>query len=122
MTSILIVDDDADIRGVLAELLESEGYATATAANGREALAQLERQPHTALILLDLMMPMMNGFEFRAAQRADPAIAAIPVVVMTAGGAYKAETLGVREVLAKPLEFDELLGALTRARDPRAAG
>ncbi|ALK99485.2 MULTISPECIES: response regulator [unclassified Massilia] len=110
--TILIVDDDADIRDVLSDFLEDEGYAVATAANGREALAHLQAHPQTSVVLLDLMMPIMNGFQFRTEQKADPAIAAVPVVVMTASGALGSGTIDAREVLAKPLDLERLLAAL----------
>lgn len=113
--SLLIVDDDADIRNVLSEFLQDEGYAIATAANGREALAHLHAHPRTAAVLLDLMMPIMNGFQFRAEQKADPAIAAVPVVVMTASGSFDAASIDAEEVLAKPLDLERLLAALAKA-------
>jgi CheY-like chemotaxis protein len=80
---VLVVEDDPDSRDVLVRMLEREGYRPATAENGREALERVaERTP--SIILLDLMMPEMNGFEFLAELRGDPAMRAIPVVVVTA--------------------------------------
>src|SRR5919206_1695644 len=80
---VLVVEDDFAIRETLRELLEDEGYRVAWAANGKEALARLhERAPR--VILLDLMMPVMDGWEFRVAQQRDPALASIPVVVISA--------------------------------------
>lgn len=116
--TVLIVDDDADIRSVLSEFLEFEEYAVATAANGSEALAFLRAQPHTGVVLLDLMMPVMDGFQFREAQKRDPSIASIPVVVMTASGSLGPESIDALDVLAKPLELDRLLDSLESARQP----
>lgn len=110
--TILVVDDDDDIRAVLAELLDYEGHGVATAANGREALDYLRAHPDTALVFLDLMMPVMDGFEFREQQKRDPAIADIPVVVMTARGAVPAGVLDVATILPKPIDLDKLLDVL----------
>src|SRR5262245_22499124 len=82
---ILIVDDDSDLRETIREVLDDEGYETAAAGNGAEALAWLREAPLPALILLDLMMPLMDGWRFREEQLKDDRIAAIPVIVMTAG-------------------------------------
>jgi CheY-like chemotaxis protein len=113
--TILIVDDDADIRTVLTEFLESEGYSTATAANGQDALTYLHHHPRTSVVLLDLMMPVMNGYQFIAARQQDAAVAAIPVVVMTARGAVGTGLGGVTKVLPKPMDLDDLLATLQAA-------
>src|SRR6476646_6367807 len=78
---ILIVDDDKDVRSALAELLEGEGYAVAGAHNGHEALQLMRAGLHPAVILLDLMMPVMDGWDFRSEQQRDPAFAGVPVVI-----------------------------------------
>ena len=80
---ILVVEDHADLRDMLVVLLESEGFAVRTAVNGAEALKRLE-ETRPSLILLDLMMPVMDGREFRHAQLNDPQLAAIPTVLITA--------------------------------------
>jgi CheY-like chemotaxis protein len=116
--SILVVDDDEDIRGTLCDLLREEGYATIPAANGQEAL-DLLRDARVCVILLDLMMPVMNGWRFRDAQRADPQLAAIPVVVVTASG-KSSDSLGSVVVLHKPLRLDSVLDAV-RVHCPLAA-
>jgi CheY-like chemotaxis protein len=113
--SILIVDDDADIRGVLSEFLEYEGYSVATAAHGREALGFLRTHARPSVVLLDLMMPTMDGFQFREEQKRDPAIASIPVIVMTARGALESGAIDVAQVLPKPLELERLMAALDEA-------
>lgn len=113
--SVMIVDDDEDIRGTLEELLETEGYSVVTAGNGQEAL-DLLRGVRPGIIFLDLSMPIMSGREFREAQLADPALAAIPVVVMTAADrvAEKTEGMQIDEILAKPFKLQRLLGLAAR--------
>jgi CheY-like chemotaxis protein len=110
---ILIVDDDADIRDSLGSLLEGEGYAVACAANGREALDRLRAGLLPCLILLDLMMPVMDGLAFIAQQTADPTLAGIPVVVITAAGQTKTASLP-RPVLSKPIQIETLLNTVAR--------
>jgi CheY-like chemotaxis protein len=103
---ILIVDDDPDIREALARLLEAEGYRCANAANGREALDYLLAQPVPALILLDLTMPVMDGFDFRSVQVDVDRLREIPVVVMSSIGRAKsaARDLGAVDYLEKPID------------------
>ncbi len=108
---ILIVDDDADIRLALSQALQFEGYRTTTAVNGAEALKQMRQGGRPCLILLDLMMPVMNGWEFRVEQQQDPELAAIPVVILTGDGRIrqKQESLRVTDGLRKPVELESLL-------------
>jgi CheY-like chemotaxis protein len=113
-THVLLVEDDDDLREDLALILRNRGFRIETASNGRVALERLrQRQPLPCLILLDLMMPVMNGWEFREAQLADPALAEIPAVVMTAasprdpGGALQAAAY-----FQKPVKLDDLLALL----------
>lgn len=82
--TILVVDDSPDMREVLRAVLEGDGYRVDEAANGAEALRYLRQHEPPQLIVLDLMMPVMNGWEFREAQRHDAALASIPVVVFSA--------------------------------------
>lgn len=115
--SILIVDDDADVRECIGDALEAEGYRVTGASNGREALRLLKDgnvQPD--IILLDIMMPEMDGWAFRAEQRKDPGIASIPVVVFTAYGSPKdvAQQLQATGFLRKPVRLEELLSAVDR--------
>jgi CheY-like chemotaxis protein len=114
--SILVVEDDADIREALIGILEDEGYRVDGVGNGREALEHLAAGPRPALILLDLMMPVMNGWQFRAAQKLDPTLADIPVVVISADGnvRQKADSLDAVGVLKKPVELDTLLAVVAR--------
>lgn len=121
-SEVLVVDDDADIRESLVELLELEGYAAVGAANGKEALDQLRRRP-VAVVLLDLMMPVMDGFEFRREQLADPGISGIPIVIVSAGGrcAQAAKELGALGCVQKPLDVPALLRVLRSACHPGPA-
>jgi CheY-like chemotaxis protein len=110
---ILIVDDDEDIREALHSLLELEGYTVLSAANGREALELLSRSPRPGLILLDLMMPLMNGWEFKQAAAKNPALASIPVVIVTAFPG-RLESLNAAGALIKPIEMDALIAVARR--------
>lgn len=109
---ILLVDDDSDLREALAELLIDEGFVVTEAANGRDALELLEKQP-VDLIVLDYMMPVMSGLEFRAQQRARPAIAGIPVVLLSAAkDCSDFETMAPDVILKKPFKLPMLLGSI----------
>jgi CheY-like chemotaxis protein len=112
---ILIVDDDEDIRDSLAECLELEGFAVATAANGAEGLARLRDDATPSLVLLDLMMPVLDGYGFLEQQRKDPRIAQVPVLVITAGAIDRGRT-GQVEVMRKPLDLGRLLAVIAAAR------
>lgn len=114
--SVLIVDDDDSIREALATILEDEGYRVASAVNGMDALKYLRSNLSPCLILLDLMMPVMDGWLFRAAQMQDPALAPIPVVVISAFSNVPrlATDLAVAECLQKPIDLDTLLATVER--------
>ena len=119
--SILVVDDDADIRESVAEALEAEGYRVATAANGAIALRLLrEQEVRPDAILLDIMMPDMDGRAFREEQLKDLKMALIPVIVFTAIGAPAdmARRLQAAGVLKKPLHLDDLLAEVARVGGP----
>ena len=109
--SILVVDDDSDIRDTLTDILGEEGYRVAGVRNGREALAYLSARTRPSLILLDMMMPEMDGWRFRQEQQRNPAIAGIPVVILSAHGSVReaALALGAADYLRKPLRVDNLL-------------
>ena len=113
---VLIIDDEQDVREATAKLLQWKGHATRTAANGQEALLRLREDPSIALILLDLWMDGGDGWEFREAQRQDPAVAGIPVVVLSAVGdaAEWADNLGDVGYLRKPIKAEELFAAVER--------
>ena len=111
---VLLVDDDATSVEALSELLKLAGHDVVCADNGRQALERLHEKDEYCVILLDLMMPVMNGYEFRKAQLDDPAIASIPVIVITADGRAreKAAQLGSNRYFQKPLAPRELLRAI----------
>ncbi|BDG04041.1 response regulator [Anaeromyxobacter oryzae] len=114
---ILLVEDDLSIRETIAELLAEEGYAVTCAANGAEALDLLSSDAAPSLILLDLMMPVMDGWAFRSAQRRDPRLASIPVLVLSAGhggDSVAVAGLGVDAFLAKPFDLDTLVSTVHR--------
>jgi two-component system, chemotaxis family, chemotaxis protein CheY len=113
---ILLVEDDFMLRGSLAAVLQEEGYKVECAANALDALRRLERRPKPSLILLDIMLPYMDGLEFRAVQRATPDMADIPVIVITAVGVRPdiAAELDLRQSFFKPLERPRLLDAIRR--------
>jgi|SRR5262245_16062124 len=115
---VLIVEDDADLREMMAQLLSLEGFQPATVANGREALEYLRDGDAPRVILLDLMMPVMDGWEFRRKQQADPALASVPVIILSALDQTRAGNLNAKAFLKKPLDFDHLL-ALVREYCPR---
>ena len=115
--TVFIVEDDRDTREMIGRFLELEGYSVESAANGRQALDLLDEGTRVCVILLDLMMPVMDGWEFRRRQRQmDPAIATIPVVVFTADGGVqeKAAAVGAIGGIGKPIGIDALLEVVAR--------
>jgi len=121
--SILLVEDDFDMRDALIPILEYEGHRVVGAANGREALDQLRAGAKPSLILLDLMMPVMDGTEFRAEQLRDPSLASIPVVVVSADPAArsKAKIMGAAGCIEKPLDIDAFLSQVRQSLPTRVA-
>ena len=124
---ILVVEDEPDLRSLMVGLLEGDGYRAVGASNGEEALEALREGLRPCLILLDLMMPRMDGWAFRAAQRREPSLAPIPVVVVTGyGQQLAARPLGAVATLAKPFDLDKLLELVARhcgaARVTNASG
>jgi CheY-like chemotaxis protein len=112
--SVLVVDDDADVREMLRVALHAEGYDVAGVDNGRAALNHLRSHADTCIILLDLMLPVMDGSHFRTAQLHDRSLAWIPVIVMSGGPDCdrRARELGARHLVRKPLDLDEVKTAL----------
>jgi CheY-like chemotaxis protein len=109
---ILIVEDDDSAREALSDCLEMEGFRVASARNGKEALDYLHSSPLPKIILLDLYMPVMTGWEFREAQKKDAAIAKIPVVVVTAFGSGITKQIDADVIMHKPLDLDRLLSVI----------
>lgn len=104
---VLLVEDDEDIRESIAELLRRRGYDVVTAADGHDALSVLARGDRPCIVLLDLVMPRMDGWTFLDRVHADPANAEIPVVIVSAHGGTHAPA-GTAGVLRKPFELDDL--------------
>jgi CheY-like chemotaxis protein len=109
--SVLIVEDDEGVRQSLGDFLRQEGYTVESACDGAQALDLLQREPLPSLIVFDLMMPGMDGVEFRSRQLADERIAGIPVIVISARPdvAEQARLLNADDFLAKPMSFEELI-------------
>ena len=113
---VLIVEDDFDIRAILAQILADEGYLVTEATNGAQALEKLRGGLRPTVILLDLMMPVMSGWQFREEQLLDPELAQVPVVIISADSNLgdKARTLKVDSYLRKPVDIDALLDAVAK--------
>src|SRR5438309_6192732 len=111
---LLVVDDDPGIRDSLADLLHDEGYVVMTAVNGEDALARLRASDHLpCVILLDLMMPVMSGAEFYTEMRNDPALAGIPVVIISADGNARAKVKSMGgELIPKPVRIETVINAV----------
>lgn len=122
MTTVLVVEDDPDVREGLVAILEMEGFGPAAALHGRDALDQCRPGLRPDAILLDLMMPVMSGEEFLVARADEPEIARIPVVVLTAGGTDRIDREGwnVRQVLRKPADPDRMIAEIRRAGGAQA--
>jgi len=111
---VLLIEDDRAIREPLGVLLREEGYEVATAENGQEAFRRLRAEGEPDIILLDLRMPVMDGWEFRAIQKQDPVLALIPVVAISADGSAQALAVSADAYLKKPLDPRDLLQTLDR--------
>lgn len=121
--TVLIVDDDLGVREVLAALLSDEGYHVVTACDGREAFSYLAYAEAPALILLDIMMPVMDGYAFRVTQREHPVLAAIPVVMLSAGEKSERVTaMCPAGFLKKPFDVDALLAMVEKFCGERPPG
>jgi CheY-like chemotaxis protein len=118
--TVLVIDDEAPVREVLNRFLTKAGFLVKLAANGEQALQMVHTQPPPDVIVLDLIMPVMSGFEVLSALRVAPAWSRIPVVVLTATMGYSAEHLQADAVLMKPFDSvtvqSAIEGALARRR------
>ena len=119
--TVLVIEDDTDVRTALADLLSAEGYVVSVTADGGEALQTLRGGLRPSVIVLDLMMPNVDGWDFRRAQLEDPALAEIPVVLLTASG-FRPDSMrsdrGRLEMLPKPVQVHILLDTLARLAGP----
>jgi CheY-like chemotaxis protein len=125
MTTVLVVEDEALIAMALAAALEDEGYRVVTAANGKQGLERLAETPRPDIVLLDMMMPVMNGPAMLKAMAGDASVSSIPVIVLSSlpEEAIRARSIGIVAILRKPYTADEVLGAIARVvRDGRDAG
>jgi CheY-like chemotaxis protein len=119
--TIFIVEDDADTRDMIGRFLELEGFAVEMAANGRQALDRLDAGARACVILLDLMMPVMDGWEFRRRQVSHSSLAKIPVIVFSAAGRDRMAQIDANDYLSKPVDLDELLERISRYCRPLPA-
>jgi two-component system, chemotaxis family, chemotaxis protein CheY len=118
---VMVIEDDADLLEAVCEALEDEGFDAVACSGGAEALARLRVEPPPAVILLDLMMPVMSGWQFLDHRREDPTLADIPVVVMTASRNYDPAALDAHACLEKPVSFARLVDAVRRYGGPGGA-
>ncbi len=114
--TILVVDDDLDILESVQDALSTEGFHVLTAVNGAEALKVLRSGARPAIVLLDLMMPVMNGFEFLEAQAGDPQIASVPVLVVSADASLRVKTAATSATgfVQKPFKLVTILEAIKK--------
>jgi CheY-like chemotaxis protein len=115
---ILIVDDDTAIRKLIARLFQREGFAVCEAENGQKALDALRREANIRVILLDLQMPVMDGWTFRQVQRADPSVAHIPVVALSGAASNHFAELEVEAAFEKPVRMHVLLDTVKALAAP----
>ncbi|HEY0873431.1 MAG TPA: response regulator [Vicinamibacterales bacterium] len=109
LPTVFIIEDDVDTRDMLAKFLELEGYNVELAANGRQALDLLTSGTSVNVIVLDLMMPVMDGWEFRRRQVEDARLRNIPTIVVSAAGRERLAQISADAYLSKPVDMDELL-------------
>jgi CheY-like chemotaxis protein len=114
--SILIIDDEPEISRLISEVLTEEGYMVDQTANGYAALAYLRAVPTLpCVIFLDLMMPLMSGWDFLRVQQSDAMLASIPTVVISAANTFEAaKVLGAQECLVKPLDLEHIVALVQR--------
>lgn len=109
LPTVFIIEDDVDTRDMLSRFLELEGYKVEAAANGRQALDRLSNGTTACVIVLDLMMPVMDGWEFRRRQVEDARLKDIPTIVVSAAGRDRLSKINASAYLSKPVDMDELL-------------
>ncbi|HWC73152.1 MAG TPA: response regulator [Gemmatimonadales bacterium] len=111
---VAIIEDDAEFRNMLRELLEEEQYRVVAVGNGAEALERLRGDTVPDVILLDVSMPVMDGFDFLRFRNDDPRLATVPVVLVTNAKPHERPTVGVNAIVRKPIDIDEILFAIKR--------
>jgi CheY-like chemotaxis protein len=116
-SSVLVVDDDPNLVRLMSKFLKLEGFAPVPAANGQEALSYLRGGGDASVILLDLRMPVMDGWAFRREQRGDPGIAGIPIVILSGVEIDHAQELDAAAAFHKPVSFPEVVGVVRRLCD-----
>jgi CheY-like chemotaxis protein len=111
---VLVIDDDVEIRQALTDILEDEDYTVVAAANGKEALEIVARGPVPDVILLDVMMPVMDGWHFLSARLNHPRLVEVPIIIISAGNEAETEArkVGAYRVLKKPLHLDDLMSRI----------
>jgi CheY-like chemotaxis protein len=119
--TVMVVEDDLDTREMLCRFLELEGYQVESASNGRQALDRLNGGAQACVIVLDLMMPVMDGWQFRREQVRDTQLSQIPVIVVSAAGRDRIDRIDADDVLSKPVDLDELLACVSQYCRPPAA-
>ena len=117
-SSVLVVDDDPNLVRLMSKFLKLEGFAPVPAANGQEALTYLRGGGNASVILLDLRMPVMDGWAFRKEQRGDPGLAAIPIVVLSGVGVDGIHELEAAASFNKPVSFPEVVDVVRRLCQP----
>ncbi|HEY8090774.1 MAG TPA: response regulator [Polyangiaceae bacterium] len=108
--TVLVVEDDEELRGILKDALEAEGFDIVVAAEGRQALDATSRIEHLGLVILDLLMPGMNGWDFFNAMKADVALAKIPIVVVTSSPSQAPS--GANRIMQKPLKLERVVSTV----------
>jgi DNA-binding response OmpR family regulator len=113
---VLLIEDDVGTRISLARALELEGYFVIRSPNGKDALNVIRTGPKPSLIILDLMLPVMDGWQFRKEQEADPGLATIPVILVSAVEWLdrEAQALGIADYLTKPVDMSELVAMVKK--------
>lgn len=117
-SKVLVIDDDPNLQRVLRKFLTLEGFAPVVAGNGLEALTYLRGGGGASVIVLDLRMPVMDGWTFRQEQRGDPGLANIPVVVLSGAESERAAEIGAAATFSKPVSFSAVVDAVRRLCEP----
>jgi CheY-like chemotaxis protein len=117
-STVFVVEDDVDTRDMLGRFLELEGFQVELAANGKQALERLHAGMNPCVILLDLMMPVMDGWQFRREQVLDRSLAKIPVIVVSAAGRERMAEIDANAYLSKPVDLEQLLERVAQYCSP----